>query len=356
GEDPDVSENIFYEFKENQIINKSFVQNGSPHKIWQLTGEFTYNRDSHLISRDQLIYPNHFHRQIDLKSNLQLIFDQKEKVILNYEEPIGDLPPNSLLLPNSNNFGHTILAFFPVLISCIINSHRNIDNIILRKRYKSNSLFSQIFHKLEHLTKKSKINFQDITSKSKRIKNPIITKLSYSHNGENVHVDPSAIKFFREQLGINKNSESELNNKKIIYLKRKDKYRCIVNEPDLIKIIKKYNGKIVEINDLDLKERIKILSDYSIIICTAGGTLANTIFCKPGKTIIEFMPEIYYSVQKNYAGTEGQYISSGLGHNLLKVICKIDDPDEKKSYILKNIFVPLKEFKIAINYAMDGNI
>ena len=49
---------------------------------------------------------------------------------------------------------------------------------------------------------------------------------------------------------------------------------------------------IVEINDLNLKERIKILSDYSIIICTAGGTLANTIFCKPGKTIIEFMPEI----------------------------------------------------------------
>ena len=45
----------------------------------QLTGDFTYNRDSHLISKDQLIYPNHFHRQIDLKSNLQLIFDQKEK-------------------------------------------------------------------------------------------------------------------------------------------------------------------------------------------------------------------------------------------------------------------------------------
>lgn len=153
GLEAETNSSLHLECENKNIKTKKFAISGSPHKLWQLNGEYTYNRDFHLISSEHLIYHNHFHKRINIKSNLHILFLEKNRALVNYEEPFGNLPKRSLLIPNSNNFGHTILGFFPVLISSIINQDIGLKDIVLRKKYSNNSIFSQILGRLEHITK-----------------------------------------------------------------------------------------------------------------------------------------------------------------------------------------------------------
>lgn len=76
--------------------------------------------------------------------------------------------------------------------------------------------------------------------------------------------------------------------KKIIYVSRINaKYRKVVNEAELIKMLKKYNVEIYIFDNLSLKEQIKIAQKTKLFISIHGASLTNMLFMKKSQNILE---------------------------------------------------------------------
>ena len=89
------------------------------------------------------------------------------------------------------------------------------------------------------------------------------------------------------------NSLKELNSdsKNKIYLSRqKSSYRNLINEGDIIDILKKKGFRIIDLNDLSVFDQINLFSSASVIVSPTGSSLANIVFCNPETKIIEIIP------------------------------------------------------------------
>ena len=85
-----------------------------------------------------------------------------------------------------------------------------------------------------------------------------------------------------------------------IYLSRQNVgYRNIINEDDVIKLLKKYNYRILDLNNLEIKEQLNFFINADTIISPTGSSLANAIFCNPGTTILEIAPTFNKEYEKN---------------------------------------------------------
>ena len=80
-------------------------------------------------------------------------------------------------------------------------------------------------------------------------------------------------------------------NSKKIYVTRADSsYRKIINEDDIVTLLREMGYKFINPQLYTIKEQIEIFSDAEKIIAPHGSNLANIIFCKPGTEIIEIKP------------------------------------------------------------------
>jgi len=85
------------------------------------------------------------------------------------------------------------------------------------------------------------------------------------------------------------NQTSFENNK--IYVTREDSsYRKIVNEADIIPILREKGYKVINPQLYSIEEQIKIFSNADKVIAPHGSNLANIIFCKPKTEICEIGP------------------------------------------------------------------
>ncbi len=97
-----------------------------------------------------------------------------------------------------------------------------------------------------------------------------------------------SIKILKNLL-IPKNIKNE---DKKIYVTREDSaYRKIINEADIIPILRSKGYKVINPQLYSLDEQIRIFSQANIIVAPHGSNLANIIFCKPGTKIYEIGPE-----------------------------------------------------------------
>ena len=77
-----------------------------------------------------------------------------------------------------------------------------------------------------------------------------------------------------------------------IYLSRqKSSYRNLINENDIIELVKKDGFKIYDLNNIDIHKQIKLFSNAKVIISPTGSSLANLVFCSPKTKIIEISPK-----------------------------------------------------------------
>ena len=78
---------------------------------------------------------------------------------------------------------------------------------------------------------------------------------------------------------------------KKIYVTREDSnYRKIINEADIIPILRFKGYKIINPQLYTIEDQIKIFSNVDKIIGAYGSNLANIIFCKPNTEILEIGP------------------------------------------------------------------
>ncbi len=93
-----------------------------------------------------------------------------------------------------------------------------------------------------------------------------------------------------------------------IYISRSNSLRGIINEAEIMLILKDYNFEIVFCETLSFADQIKVFSEAEVILGGHGAGMYNQIFCHPGATIIE----IY---NKQYWHHSSRIISGFMGHN-----------------------------------------
>ncbi len=86
---------------------------------------------------------------------------------------------------------------------------------------------------------------------------------------------------------------------KKIYVTREDSsYRKIVNEADLVPILRSKGYKVINPQLYKIDEQIQIFSQADKIIAPHGSNLSNIIFCKPGTKIFEIGPRFENEFEK----------------------------------------------------------
>ena len=135
---------------------------------------------------------------------------------------------------------------------------------------------------------------------------------------------------------------------KKIYITRQDSsYRKIINESDVVTLLREKGFKVINPQLYEIEEQIEIFSNAEKIIAPHGSNLANIIFCKPGTEILEITPMF----RDNEKILEDRYLNLSQINNLnhSKIISDTVDVENHsslaKKYIHKNVLSESNYYK-----------
>ena len=145
---------------------------------------------------------------------------------------------------------------------------------------------------------------------------------------------------------INPKTHVEISKK--IYVTREDSnYRKILNEGDVVTILRERGYKVINPQLYEIDEQIEIFANAEKIIAPHGSNLANIIFCKPGTEIFEITP----SFKDNEKILEERYLNLCLINNLKhnKIVSDTVDVENHsnlaKKYIHTNVLSQSNYYK-----------
>tara|TARA_B100000575_G_scaffold38675_1_gene26384 strand:- start:1703 stop:2731 length:1029 start_codon:yes stop_codon:yes gene_type:complete len=92
--------------------------------------------------------------------------------------------------------------------------------------------------------------------------------------------------------------KSKFEDKKIYVTREDSSYRKIVNEADILPILRSRGYKVINPQLYNIDEQVRIFSQADKIISPHGSNLTNIIFCKPGTEIYEIGPEFNSDYEK----------------------------------------------------------
>ena len=157
---------------------------------------------------------------------------------------------------------------------------------------------------------------------------------------------------------INPKTNKEISKK--IYVTREDSnYRKIINEGDVVTLLREKGYKVINPQLYEIDEQIEIFSNAEKIIAPHGSNLANIIFCKPGTEIFEIAP----TFRDNENILEDRYLNlsiiNDLKHN--KIVSDTVDVENHsalaKKYIHKNVLSQSNYYKnLIVRIKELGNI
>ncbi len=153
-----------------------------------------------------------------------------------------------------------------------------------------------------------------------------------------------SIKILKKFINPKTNVESS---KKIYVSREGSNYRKIVNEGDIVTLLREKGYKVINPQLYEIEEQIEIFSNAEKIIAPHGSNLANIIFCKPGTEILEITP----SFRDNEKILQDRYLNLCLINNLkhTKVISDTveveNHSDLAKKYIHKNVLSQSNYYK-----------
>lgn len=78
-----------------------------------------------------------------------------------------------------------------------------------------------------------------------------------------------------------------------IYISRNCR-RHIVNEPELIQLLKQYNFQIIEDKPRSIAEQVALYHNAECIVGPHGASFSNLIWCQPGIKLLELFAPTYY--------------------------------------------------------------
>ena len=165
-----------------------------------------------------------------------------------------------------HNYYHNVIDFYSRLFFC-----KNFNNkkIVLGE----NNIMNVLTTMIDTLKIKNKILYVD--DKFKRYKNSIYII--------NRHTD--TVELYEKYFSKKKIS------KKLVYISRADSNnRKVINEAQVINLLKNYNFEVVTLSDLSFKSQINLFNDSKIIVTMHGASLTNLVFSPQEQTVIEMVP------------------------------------------------------------------
>ena len=118
-----------------------------------------------------------------------------------------------------------------------------------------------------------------------------------------------SIKILKKFINLKTNKEK---NKKIYVTREDSNYRKIINEGDVVTLLREKGYKVINPQLYEIDEQIEIFSNAEKIIAPHGSNLANIIFCKPGTEIFEITP----SFKDNEKILQDRYLNLSLINDL----------------------------------------
>lgn len=238
---------------------------------------------------------------------------------------------NSLILGSSSNDNYysNIINFFPRIF--FINS-KNINLVIHRK---SSNKFRNF---VEEILKKRKVT---------------IDKFIYLDDNYYKFIDSEIPQFFPINISIkilnNYFSSIKTNKKLKIYVSRQNaNYRNLINEDDIIEILKRKGFKIIDTNKMNIFEQIKFFSSAEVVISPTGSALTNTVFCQKNTKVVEISPRYQFQYENIF---KNRYSEISKNLNLIYKKIEADPVSTQKSttqtdkFISKDVFSESNYYK-----------
>ncbi len=135
--------------------------------------------------------------------------------------------------------------------------------------------------------------------------------------------------------------------KKIYVTREGSNYRKILNEGDVVTLLRSKGYKVINPQLYEIDEQIEIFSNAKKIVSPHGSNLANIIFCKPGTEIYEITP----TFRDNEKILEDRYFNLSLINNLkhIKIVSDTVEVENHsslaKKYIHKNVLSQSNYYK-----------
>ena len=228
---------------------------------------------------------------IEFRVNLKLL---TKFVYYFFNKRIIKLKKNEICLlgPYSHSYSHVIHEFFIRLIFLIEKKNRSIvwlpDNL---KKYLMANAYKKTF---------SKIKFKFFPTNE----NVIFVKCNYLSHSNSRWLIKNKIKYISEEYielannlrrRVCKNHflkhDSKFNY--IIVSRSRAERRKLLNEHELISMLKVYNFRLVNFEDYDYDAQINITRNCKIMIGYHGAGLTNLFFMKPKSLVIEICNQNY---------------------------------------------------------------
>ncbi len=228
---------------------------------------------------------------------------------------------SSLFTRDLNNTSHFYSQKFFDNFKKNKNSLKNFKDIFILGSNAGNNYYSNLLYFLPRIffNKKTNLKLAIHRNSSNKYRNFIVSILkSLNIEFTFVFLDDDFYYFTNSEFPqfLNMNSAIEILKKffnpktneeisKKIYVTREDSnYRKIINESDVVTLLRQKGYRVINPQLYEIEEQIEIFSNAEKIIAPHGSNLVNIIFCKPGTEIFE----ITSSFNDNEKTLEDRYL------------------------------------------------
>jgi len=279
---------------------------------------------------------------------------------------------SSLFNRDLNNISHFYSKFFFDNFKSNKNSLKNFKEVFILGSNAGNNYYSNLLQFLPRIFFNKKTNLKiaihrNSSNKYRKFIGSILKSLNIEFTF--LFLDDDFYHFidcdFPQFLSLNDsikilkefiNPKTGIEISKKIYVTREDSnYRKIINEGDVVTILREKGYKVINPQLYEIEEQIEIFSNAEEIIAPYGSNLANIIFCKPGTEIYEFTP----SFKDNEIILGERYSNLSLINNLKhnKIICDTVNVENHstlaKRYIDTNVLSQSNYYKNLIVKMQD---
>jgi len=277
--DPNIKENV-KEYLNQQFTNEYQTQ---PLYLLELKNAFIHKRTT-LTPRHLLLTAGNKYISSTLSSKslnyyeengLLSIIDNQRIKLNNEIETDLIIEKNCLFLYSFSNLYHVLMEVIPNLI---FNQHIDFSDFVFLLYGDEKNMLEKILRMLGFKNKFIKLD--NLNVKVKHLFFPSFQ--TFGHITE----PREEILYFPKQL-VNKFKKQ---NKayEYIYISRNDaSQRITINEKEVIKILEKFNFKIIKPGEFSIEEQISIFSNAKYIIAPHGMGITNILFCKAKFTLVE---------------------------------------------------------------------
>ena len=170
-----------------------------------------------------------------------------------------------------------------------------------------------------------------------------------SHTAPSGHYNESVIGGLRQLYTDYYGKMQDVSSSAKVYISRgKAKVRKVINEKDLIAILKEHGFRVVLFEDYPFEQQLRIILNARYVVSNHGAGLTNMLFLPPGSSVFE--------LRKRGDSHNNCYfaLASALDLKYYYQLCKPENPDEDA--FSADVYVDLKLFRknLELMLASDG--